>query len=367
MPSNILFAQLSQNTDNLFLSLEDPEITNIQRINILNELAFVLRHSNQDTSRFFANKAIELSQNIDYKEGKATSYVSLGLIENKEGNTEAAITFLNEALKIRKELGLSPQIASVYNNLGLLYTKMQEFEIAEDSYKNALNAIRDNNYTKVASICRNNLGQLYIMSERYFDAIQTLEEDIKILSEVNNEILLGRRYSTLGSVLELVYDDVSAEKSFIKALNIYKKLNDSTSVAGELFLLGNFYFNQKKYIKSTNYYNNALHYNKFLDIEEIIDIKNKKAAAHLELNQIIEAKKLYNELYHFYDTLYSKNEKTTTFSKSLDTEYRINSIEANSKDLLKSITHNYLYWLALLILALIQLITVLYFKRKMLN
>ncbi len=81
----------------------------------------------------FANKALELSHNLDDKLTLADLYKIKGIIEKRLGNFETSETYLLNSLRINQSLNNEMNIAETSLELGLLYEKMNDSQ-SKNSY-----------------------------------------------------------------------------------------------------------------------------------------------------------------------------------------------------------------------------------------
>ena len=92
------------------------------KVNTLNNLAWEFRNTDEyENSVNCAKEAFILSDNINYKKGKAKSLNIIGVVYMDQGNYSEALKNHYASLKIREEIGDKRGMANSYNNIGIIY------------------------------------------------------------------------------------------------------------------------------------------------------------------------------------------------------------------------------------------------------
>mgnify|MGYP006163513047 FL=1 len=85
-----LFFLYSQKTkiDSLKIELQKHKTKDTTRVNILYDLAFATFHIDEKLAKFYINEAEEISNNLNFIEGKADVLFVKGILETRKSNYE---------------------------------------------------------------------------------------------------------------------------------------------------------------------------------------------------------------------------------------------------------------------------------------
>jgi len=117
----------------LAISKEDTN-----KVWLLNELSFSYTWSFADTAVLYAQQALQLSQRLQFTEGIASSLVSLGAGLTTLGNYANALSYLYKALSLFKERKDSFALSNVHTTLGLCYRDQGDYKQAIQNIQEAI-------------------------------------------------------------------------------------------------------------------------------------------------------------------------------------------------------------------------------------
>jgi signal transduction histidine kinase/tetratricopeptide (TPR) repeat protein len=302
-------------------------------INRLNKLADDYFESFPDSTTYYANIAIGLSNKINYKKGLADAYVQkasvntfrsdyaasagnfnkalqiyrqinnphgisesligLGRVQDFLGNYNGAIRFFNKALAIRKKMGREMDLANCYAIIGITYDNKGEFSKALDCYFKAL--VIDIRYNDSLAAADNycNIGVIMQHLELYAKALVYYNKAYKIWQPLNDTQGLSTIYQNIGEVLMAQKDYKGAIGYFNKASTIYHQMGDKEGIGLVYYDLGLYHY-------YTLQPDSALHYlNLSLQSAGQYKIKYNKAYAYLGLAMVYNLGKDYTNAYTY--------------------------------------------------------------------
>lgn len=267
-------------------------------VNALLDISTLLSKTEPKTARDYAEKAITLAKEIDFKKGQAYGYKNLGLLLyfkgelNKDlvnywktslnlfteinfkngisnlqsnlgsvyqtkGDDPTALDYFLKSVRIAEEINDSLRIATAYLNIGSVYaneaiTYNQAFEAFEKS-----KIIFDNiDYKEGAGYAGINIAELHLKKYEPSAALTALKESISHFDETdsnraNNLIMMGRAYVQLNQFKE-------AEEHYLDAIAIAEQ-NDSKMESSKAYIeLGNLYKREGKFSKAIEQYEQGL-------------------------------------------------------------------------------------------------------------
>ena len=219
------------------LSLENDTI----KIKMLCDLCWEYRFLSADTAILFGNRALLLSEKINYPKGEAQSYNDLGIVYINQGNFPQALDHFNKSMEIRKHLGDTSGMASLYNKIGIVHQKQGNLKLALENQINALKIYEHLQQDLWIGYCLNNiaivhqnLGNLDKSLDYHFRAL----EYRKKMSDVYGE---GGSYGNIGNVYFKLGDTNTAIAYYEKALVILREVQDDEAISVQLRNLGNIY------------------------------------------------------------------------------------------------------------------------------
>lgn len=189
------------------------------KIDSLDKLAYKYTYINIDTAILYADSALALSKEINYKKGIAKALKNKGSIGKNNGD-ENAEKYLLETIKIGEELCDTPLVSSTYSILGQLYQR------------------RDGNRRDEAS-------------QAYFQCLTLAEK-------IGHKELMATALNDLGFLDAELGNYNKALEYFQKALNLYKEIDMQSGVAVELNSFAWVYSEQGKPEEAIEYYKKAI-------------------------------------------------------------------------------------------------------------
>jgi tetratricopeptide (TPR) repeat protein len=249
---------ISQNplADSLARALKNHPQEDTVRVQILNALAFEKHFNFPSEGVVYALDARELSERLNYSQGKATSYRCTGLALWTQGSYESSLRAFLSGLKIADSCRFVQLQADLNGNIGLVYVGTKNYQLARQYFEASLQLQRQLKNRKREIVMLNNLGDCYRNLKQPEKALQFYMESrdlglpIDYLLETNNRNI-GNVYEDQG-----LYDH---------ALQYYmdsKKLGDRFNAKRERcqvrLSIASVYKKKKAWAKATEYAKEAL-------------------------------------------------------------------------------------------------------------
>ena len=168
------------------------------RVNILNKIGYEYWIVDPVRSVQYGNKALELSDSLEYLPGAALAKRVIGVANWTQGNYEEGLTYLMEALTQYQSLKDSLGIANVLLNTGLIYSDQQSYEEALAYYEEAYRTFASLEHPERQLHTAIHIGELYQARENYPLAQQYFEEALQLSDSTNHLYGLGSSYLHLG-------------------------------------------------------------------------------------------------------------------------------------------------------------------------
>lgn len=186
-----------QKADSLVRLLE-IEKADTGKVNLMWELAGIINMYDPATALQYAQKALNLSTAIQFKEGESKSLGSLANTFRKTGNYPKALELNLRKLKL-EEKGNNPRnLAFVLMNIGIIYRYQEEYPEALKYYYRSDSVIRENNLEDVKYYIYMNLGDVYDMLNITDSAFSYFNKALILSSNVKNDDYTGNAMTGLG-------------------------------------------------------------------------------------------------------------------------------------------------------------------------
>ena len=293
-----------------------------------------------DSSYIYYRKAEKVYFKLKDDKNYANILMNKGIIQYIIGDYLGAELSLNKAQITFNRIKDYNKIYGSFDQLGLVATELKEYEKGFLYFNKALESINNlpskEDRIYYNTVCKNNLGYLCLKSKEYKKAIYYLEDALKNKLIIDDDPLL---YSNL--IDNLAYCrlksniNVSLPNLFLEALEIRKKLDNSTSIVGSYIHLSEYYKQKNNLSSAIKYSNIALDIAKKSKVPINVILSLKQASIVDDKN----AKKYSEDYIRISDSLQiaERNSKDRFARLQLDTDEIIKekkSIEESSRDIL---------------------------------
>lgn len=256
-----LFSALTLFAQNNYDSL-DKEINKVegkQRINLLNEAAYMLSKDSTEKSLIYSKYAIEAAQEINYIDGEALACLNTANAFRTLNRFSDAIDYYKAAYDFYINLNSHLEAAFSLKSIAQIYTRLAAFDKALDYALKAVTIYQTLSHELEISEMLSLIGQIYYSTGNYNKALEHFTTSFDIAKAIGSKekIINGLNW------LALIYDQHKNEPG--KALEIYKEALQisvaaglQASKAGVLNNLGKLYLKQKDYEKAAESFETSL-------------------------------------------------------------------------------------------------------------
>ncbi|WP_194975306.1 tetratricopeptide repeat-containing sensor histidine kinase [Aquiflexum lacus] len=216
----------------------------------------------QDSAIYFANKSIEISEELGLKKNHGNALNILGVSNLIKSDYEAALKAHFEALKIREVLKDSVGMLESNLNLGNIYYRSKELDKAAKFYHDALFFGLKINNQRGLGLIYNNLGSYHLdrwnlnQNQEDFDAaLEYLQKSLGIKETLGDNRGMINTLNQLSDLYEEIGDDKKRFELLQRAWVITKNFNDVESKLGVLGNLVQYYYEKGEMYKALDYAN----------------------------------------------------------------------------------------------------------------
>jgi tetratricopeptide (TPR) repeat protein len=250
--------------DSLQCLLDRKDLADTTRVDILNKLAWNLKHKSPEESIQYAGEALVLSQQAEYTKGQGEAYNQLGIghtiigdysraaenfmkalsiwdssgalllkantvnnignVYQLQGDLLKATSFFRRALSIRKKLNDTTAVYASYTSIALVYKERQLFDTALYFFKEFLVlAYHQQDKKRISAAC-NNIGMVFRNMKQYDSALVYFQNALILKEKLNDEQGKALSYRNLGDVFQLQGHTDIALKYYRKAVAIRERI-----------------------------------------------------------------------------------------------------------------------------------------------
>ncbi|RMG75861.1 MAG: tetratricopeptide repeat protein, partial [Bacteroidetes bacterium] len=234
-------AQQQHQIDSLNRIIKNPQTEDTTLVSAYVSLSEILLNFNIDTLYYLTDKAQKIaSQQLQnpklsaqekafFLKMKGKILNHLGYYYNHTGNSDSAFYYYNQALKFYLSRNDTNNINVSLNNISHYYYKSGKLQTAIDDIKLALKYIPESDYQRLGNTYSNLAGYCYY-SGRINEAIEYFNISLKYKEKTGNKLDLAHSYVNLGYVYHLQKEDSVAQRLILRAISLYKEVNNPRGV-----------------------------------------------------------------------------------------------------------------------------------------
>lgn len=224
-----------------------PFANDIQRIDILNALAFQLKGINNQKSLDYATQAYHLSRKLKYEKGEANAHIIFGINKKNKSDYKGAryeyLLALKQSLNIRD----TSTIAFAFYSLGNLYNLESNYSKSLRYYLITLHLSEKINDQKRIAKTLNNIGAIYLDLKNYSKAEQYYLRAYDLEKSLNSdELTLAELGNNLANIYLIQGYNHKSLFYYKQSLEVFRKLGSSNDIATALNNIATVYIDRKQ-------------------------------------------------------------------------------------------------------------------------
>lgn len=273
-----LMAQLKQlEAEKMELRNNSSSAHDTAHVNLLNKLSDAYYRNQPDMALSYAEKALALANEVEYKKGISASIINIGRAHESRGDYSKALDQYNKAFISYYELGDKDGIANSYKCIGNIYAAQANFTEAIKNYLASLKIVEElGNKLGIANVT-NNLGTVYNQQKNYPEALRYFKSALKIYEEIHEKDGFASSYMNIGNIYGIQGNSVEALKYISSALKMFEELGNTEYMAGAYVNIGSIQSGQKNYEEALKNFEKA---------KELFEVLGNKWGIAISCNNI---------------------------------------------------------------------------------
>lgn len=278
-------------------------------------------------------KALKISEDINYKNGIAKSLIACGVSYAAIGNISEATGCYMRAREIAEELKDQSLVTRSLANLSVIYTGKGDYGKALEGYQEILRLLEKKDDKKMRSAIFINIGEIYKYQGNYPQALESYHKALKLKEEENEESGISLSFINIGSIYTLQGDYEKALEYEHRALKIAEKLNNKRRISNCYEEIGIVYLQTNK-PEALEYFQKAL------TIVEKLSYQTPILRVLSKIGDFYRARGDYNEALVNYSRALKISEELSRKRTICETSIKIGGIYLLRKEYAKALKYN---------------------------
>jgi tetratricopeptide (TPR) repeat protein len=259
------------------------------KILALVSLSSIYMTNQPDSCIKIAQKALQMSEKINFDKGKAKAWHNMGIGSYSKGKYAEAIFYYQSAFETFDKMQDKKGMAGSWNNMGLVYQDQGNYPLALEYYQKSLRIKEQLGDKRDIATSLSNMGLVYKEQGNYSLALEFQQKGLKLKEEIGGKQGIANSLNNIGAIYDMQGRYDLALEYYQKSLKIKEELGNKRGIETSLSNIGSVYFNQGNYSLASEYYQ------KSLKIAEDIGDKNGQTYPLTGLAQIAQKQKDYDK------------------------------------------------------------------------
>jgi len=244
--------------DSLENSLKIHQTDDTVKVKLLNEIVRNSYKSDADKAYDYANKAVELSDKLNFRKGKAESLYLIGASLSYNKSDKQALDYFLQALKIAEDINNRKEIAQYLIACGISYAAIGNIPEATECYMRARKIAEELNDQSLNTRSLAYLSVIYTGKGDYAKALEGYQEILRLLEKKDDKKMRSRIFINIGEINKYQGNYPQALEFYHKALKLKEEENEESGISLSFINIGSIYTLQGDYEKALDYEHRAL-------------------------------------------------------------------------------------------------------------
>jgi len=228
------------------------------KVKLLTRLSFAYSDIDPDAGISLGQKALSLSQTLNWSKGIAEAILDLGVNYEAKADHSKALEHYKRGLNLFEQLGDKNNIAKTLADMALVQVAKGNYPEALEYDFKALNISDGLGQKKSSALILENIGIIYFEQKEYSKTTEYYANALKIYSDIGDKESIARNLGNVGIVLAAKGEYAKAIEQHLKAFKMHEALGDINSIQVNLANAGDAYNHLKNYPQALSYQLRAL-------------------------------------------------------------------------------------------------------------
>ena len=311
----------SASLDSLITLFNSHKLQDTSEVNLLNQIARLFEEKASDSALYYGEKAITLSQKINYQKGIGDALNNIGSFYNNKGEYQLSLKNYIDSYKVFEKISSKRAMSNLMNSIGNTYLGIKNDKKALESYTKSYEIAESDSNKYMMGISSVGLGNIYLTKKDPTNALVFFKRAQKVFADENAKYPLSVSYTLIGNALVELNNFNEAFDNFVKAVDQLKMLNNTYGIAATYQIMGSAYQKMGSRNLALNYYKKAMAI--FLERKAYDDLKD----VCLNMSNVYKEQKDFEKAFDYYgqSNAYKDSVFNTENSKQLmeiETKYQ---------------------------------------------
>lgn len=370
---SLCFGTVTDSLETLLASVKHDT----EKVKILNSLCIENVFSDIEKAEKYCERSLALAKETGYKEGLATAYQDMGIINNVQGNYEKAFECFSRSVEIYENISNKSGAALSLNNIGIVYQDQKNYDKALDYFNQSLKIGEEIKDKRIIAKAMSNIGIIYSWLEKPDEALECLLKTLELQKQLGDKHAISGTLNNIGAVYYTQKNSAKAIEYYLSAMDIYEELGIKSGISMALANIAIIYKDKQRYTEAKSYFEKSL--------VPAMEIKNNLLVKEIykNLSEVDSSLGNYKEALRYHQLYYALNDsifndeyskRLTEMQVKFETTRKENEISILKKDKLindleLSNQKNYNYFLLGGLVALLVILALIFYqfmsKKKM--
>ena len=220
----------------------------------INNTGYNLNNSgNISAALKFYEKGLKIQEELNDKEGMATSLNNIGAVYKKQGDIANALTYYHKSLEIYQEIDNPIGLGHALSNIGNITQEQGDQNLALEYLHKSRNIYQEIGEKRSEATLLNNIGFAYFKKKNNEKALQYYNKSILLRKTVDDQRGIANTYNNIAKVYQIELDYEMAMDYFFKSNAIFKSLNYKLGLSTNSINIGRLFYLQNNLSKGKTF------------------------------------------------------------------------------------------------------------------
>jgi serine phosphatase RsbU (regulator of sigma subunit)/Tfp pilus assembly protein PilF len=241
------------------LSVAQKTTIDTAKANVFSSLALLyFKNGDFEKSQNYYEKALTLSQEINFKHGIADAYAVGGMLDDSKSNFDDAIEKYDKAIELYESLSDKKKISQVEQDKANAFYSKGSNDKALKFYLQSLKLREQMGDSNAIASSYMGISNVYSQMHRSDLALSYAKEALRLKEKYGDERIVSWLLNNVGVFMLEKGDTAGAMPYYMRSIELKKKLGDEYGLATTYKNIGSIHLKNKQYASALNYYRKAL-------------------------------------------------------------------------------------------------------------
>jgi serine phosphatase RsbU (regulator of sigma subunit)/tetratricopeptide (TPR) repeat protein len=194
-----------------------------------------------DSSLYYFNRALEVSDKLDSLKLKAACHRNIGMVKENQGSYDDALEEYFKALAIFEDTGNKNGMASCFNDIAIIHYMQKSYELCIEYLTKSYEIKKELGDQFGIATYYTNMSAVKTDQGQYKSAIDYTLKSIELFKELEDKEGVAIGYGNLGTINYNLQNYEEALENHLKSVELHQELNNKDGIAHSLSNISGLY------------------------------------------------------------------------------------------------------------------------------